>query len=117
MKAYVVDDEADRRTQYHRALKRCGFGSIGEAETFEAALEAIMSEKPDLVLCDTNFGDHPDGLALCRSLREKGYSGKIIGASSMDYEARWKACGADGFLNKADGTHGLPAVVDRVLGA
>ena len=65
----VVDDEPQIRK-----LLATGLGGYGHdvltAATGEQALTLVAQRKPDLVVLDINLGREPDGLEVCRRLRE-----------------------------------------------
>src|SRR4051794_13252397 len=64
----VVDDVADSRDVLARLLRLSGYKSI-VAEDGEAALNAVESEAPDLVLLDLMMPGM-DGVEVLRHLRE-----------------------------------------------
>ena len=66
MKILVVDDERPARVGMRKVLERAGF-DIAEAADGRAALEAVRTEAPDIVLLDVNI-PRPDGLEVLRSI-------------------------------------------------
>ena len=57
MKVMIVDDSSSMRLLVKRTLKQAGFTGLDicEAENGSEALEAMDSERPDVILCDWNM--------------------------------------------------------------
>lgn len=68
-KILVVDDEIDIVGWLKHSLTHCGF-EVGEAYDGFQALDAVQSEKPDLILLDLNM-PRMDGRTTIRRLRER----------------------------------------------
>lgn len=62
----VVDDDFDTRKMIVRMLT--SLGDVREAEDGEAALEALLQKRPDLVITDVMMR-RMDGIALTRHLK------------------------------------------------
>src|SRR5437879_2343979 len=77
----IVDDEAAARYGLRRALE--SRYRIAEAESAEAAREAIATEKPDLMLLDVVMPGQ-DGLSFLRALREEGNELPVLIVSALD---------------------------------
>lgn len=77
----IVDDEAAARYALRRALEHSY--RITEADSVAAAREALVRERPDLVLLDIVMNDE-DGLALLRWMREQGHEHPVIIVSALD---------------------------------
>jgi two-component system KDP operon response regulator KdpE len=71
MKILVADDELAIRDALGRKLRREGFQPILCADGADA-LRAYQSERPDLVVLDIVMPHGPDGLGVCRRIRELG---------------------------------------------
>lgn len=73
MKILVVDDSKAMRSIVVRTLRQAGFGghSIEEAPDGKAALAAIETNPPDLVLSDWNMPEMA-GIDLLKNLRGAG---------------------------------------------
>ena len=77
----IVDDEAAARYGLRRALE--SRYRIAEAESAEAAREAIATEKPDLMLLDVVMPGQ-DGLSFLKALREEGNELPVLIVSALD---------------------------------
>src|SRR5438067_10776534 len=77
----IVDDEAAARYGLRRALE--SRYRVAEAESAEAAGEAIAAEKPDLMLLDVVMPGQ-DGLSFLRALREEGNELPVLIVSALD---------------------------------
>lgn len=71
MKILVADDELGIRDALGRKLRREGFQAILCADGIEA-LRAFQNERPDMVVLDIVMPNGPDGLKVCRWIRELG---------------------------------------------
>ncbi len=77
----IVDDEVAARYALRRALEHTY--RIAEAASVGEAREALVRERPDLVLLDIVMNDE-DGLALLRWMREQGQEHPVIVVSALD---------------------------------
>ncbi|HME13479.1 MAG TPA: sigma-54 dependent transcriptional regulator [Candidatus Acidoferrum sp.] len=77
----IVDDEPAARYGLRRALE--SKYRIAEAESAEAALEALTREAPDLVLLDVILPGQ-DGLSFLRWMREQGSEIPVLMVSALD---------------------------------
>lgn len=73
MNILIVDDSAAMRIIVQRALREAGFEghNISEAEDGAVALEKVMEEEPDLILCDWNM-PNMNGPELLQALNNEG---------------------------------------------
>lgn len=97
-------------------LTAAGFPVVGSVGNGSAALEAVLTLRPDAVLLDVQLPDC-DGIALSDRLREIDHALTVLLISSRDaadYGPRLRASAAAGFIAKADLS---PASVDAVLAA
>lgn len=99
----IVEDEPAIRDNYATALKRQGYEVQGHADR-PAALKAMASRLPDLVIIDIGLGDEQEGgFDLCRELRARSSSLPIIflTARNSDLDAiSGLRLGADDYLTK-----------------
>jgi two-component system KDP operon response regulator KdpE len=112
----VVDDEPPIRK-----LLRTGLGiedyAVSEVATGAAALTALESETPDLVILDLGLPDM-QGLDVLRIMRERGNSTPVVILSSREDEAgkvRALDLGADDYVTKPFGMNELLARVRTAL--
>lgn len=103
MKLLLVDDDAAIRVIATRALKRAGF-TVSIANDGAQALEAVLTERPDVILLDWMMPDL-DGLEVCRRLKSDPASAEIpvifLTARSQQTEvASGLARGAAGYIVK-----------------
>jgi len=64
----IIEDEADIRELVRYNLERESF-AVGEAESGETGLKAVLKKKPDLILLDLMLPGK-DGLQICRELKQ-----------------------------------------------
>src|SRR3989442_12452341 len=77
----IVDDEPAARYGLRKALE--GKYRIAEADSAEAAREALPREQPDLVLLDVVLPGQ-DGLSFLRWMREQGSEIPVLMVSALD---------------------------------
>jgi len=77
----IVDDEPAARYGLRRALE--SRYRISEAESAEAAREALQTEKPDLVLLDVVMPGQ-DGISFLKTLRDEGSDVPVLIVSALD---------------------------------
>ncbi len=116
----IVDDEPNIVISLEFLLKREGF-AMSVARDGEAALEAIRSERPDLVVLDVMM-PKLDGYAVLAAVRaDPELAGtRVLMLTAKGREAEQKkglALGADAYMPKPFSTHELIANVRRLLGA
>src|SRR5690242_10475670 len=98
-KALVVDDEPRIRKLLHVGLGGYGFDVV-TASNGREAMVAAAQQTPDVIVLDIALGAPPDGLEVCRQIRE--YSKVPIIMLSVRGEERTKVdalnAGADDYL-------------------
>ena len=77
----IVDDEAGARYAQRRALEHAY--RIAEADSVPAAREAILRERPDLVLLDLVMAGE-DGFSLLRWMHEEEHAQPVLIVSALD---------------------------------
>lgn len=101
----VVDDYAGFRAMARVLLTGGGFVVVGEAATGAQALVLVATLAPESVLLDVQLPDM-DGFTVCRALRARGCTARVVLCSVLDPadygSGRIADSGADGFLAKAD---------------
>ena len=111
----VVDDESPIRRYLRAALSAQGF-SIYEAANGEEALNAVLTDRPDIIILDLGLPDI-DGIEVTRRLREWSQTPIIILSvreAEQDKIAALDA-GADDYLTKPFGTGELMARMRVVM--
>jgi two-component system KDP operon response regulator KdpE len=116
MKVLIVDDEIQIRRLIQTGLSGYGYKVITAANGLEA-LTTAAQQAPDIILLDISLGNPPDGLEVCRRLREWTKIPIII--LSVRGEERTKVealdAGADDYLTKPFGMEELRARIGAVL--
>jgi two-component system, OmpR family, KDP operon response regulator KdpE len=116
VKILIVDDEVQIRKLLTTGLEGYGY-EVMSAESGQAALTAVAIQKPDLVVLDINLNSEPDGLEVCRRLREWSQVPIIILSVRSDEKTKVSAldAGADDYLIKPFGMEELRARIQAVL--
>jgi putative two-component system response regulator len=99
----VVDDHEVVRTFLQRLLKNEGY-AVDLAADRTAALTAVSSQQPDVILLDVDLPGM-DGFDVCRRLRQEAATRLtpivfITALSAREQRMQGLACGADDFLSK-----------------
>jgi putative two-component system response regulator len=99
----VVDDDPQVRAFFRRLLNAAGY-LVSEAADGAAALQAIGSLSPDVVLLDVNMPEL-DGFEVCRQVRQNVATRLtpvivVTGLDAREQRIRGLDAGADDFLTK-----------------
>jgi CheY-like chemotaxis protein len=99
----VIDDNDEVRSVVTAVLRNFGF-SVREATSGEAAIQMVLTEKPDLIISDVRMPGM-DGHHLLGAIREMQATAAIpfilmTGSGSRDDYRRGMVCGADDYLYK-----------------
>jgi len=102
-KILLVDDEPDLVQMIKLRLKAAGY-EVATAGDGQQALEAVKTEKPDLMILDLML-PKLDGYKVCRFLkfdeRTKDIPILIFTARAQEQDIKLATeCGADGYLTK-----------------
>jgi DNA-binding NarL/FixJ family response regulator len=103
----IVDDHPGFRGWARAVLQAEGFGVVGEAADGEAAIAAVRTLRPDVVLLDIQLPDM-NGFEVAERLRGAGAGGAggrvvlISSRDAADYGTRVSSSPVAGFLAKAD---------------
>ncbi len=112
----IVDDDPQIRKLLKAGLSGHGYEVITAADGAEA-LTSAAQHAPALIVLDINLGSQPDGLEVCRKLRE--WSQVPVLMLSVRNEERTKVmaldAGADDYLTKPFGMEELRARIQAVL--
>jgi DNA-binding response OmpR family regulator len=112
----LVDDDDALLDVLALAFEEAGH-VVARARDGRQALEAIRSQRPDVVVSDVNM-PHVDGFTLCRRLRESGDGLPLVLLTSRDSEideALGLEIGADDYVTKPFSTRVLLARVAALL--
>jgi CheY-like chemotaxis protein len=113
----VVEDFEDNRFMMRRLLEMSGYRVI-EAVNGKQAVEAAVSERPDLILMDLSL-PMLDGLAATRRIREAEGLGRvpIVAVSAhdtADFHADALAAGCNEYVTKPIDFDQLVQLLDRL---
>jgi two-component system KDP operon response regulator KdpE len=116
VKILVVDDEPQIRKLLRTGLTGYGYEVLTAADGREALASAAQND-PALVVLDIALGSEPDGLDVCRELREWSQIPVIILSVRGDEKIKVLAldAGADDYLTKPFGMEELRARIQAVL--
>lgn len=95
----VVDDEPQIRKLLQTGLAGYGYQVLTAVNGAEA-LTAVSQRRPDLVILDISLGSAPDGLEVCRRVREWSAVPIIILSVRTDAIVAALDAGADDYLTK-----------------
>ena len=115
----IADDEPNIVVSLEYLMKREGF-EVAVAMDGEAALNAVASLRPDLILLDIML-PKKDGFEVCQQLRAnpewRGVKVVMLTAKGRDTEVtKGLALGADAYVTKPFSTKDLVAQVRKLLG-
>jgi two-component system KDP operon response regulator KdpE len=115
LKILVVDDEPQIRKQLKIGLEGYGYDVLTAANG-QDALIAAAQQQPDMIVLDISLGSEPDGIEVCRRLREWSKTPVIM--LSVHDEEKTKVLalnvGADDYLTKPFGMEELNARIQAV---
>lgn len=116
VKVLGVDDELPIRKLLERGLKAYDYRVItaGDGQT---ALNLARQTVPDVVILDVNLGSQPDGVEVCRELRQWTKTPIIILSVREDKKTKLVAlnAGADDYVTKPFDMEELEARIRAVL--
>jgi two-component system, OmpR family, KDP operon response regulator KdpE len=116
LRILVVDDEPQIRRQLKIGLEGYGY-EVLTALNGEDAIIQTAQQKPDLLILDISLGSEPDGIEVCRQLRE--WSKIPILVLSVHGEDKMKVdalhTGADDYLTKPFSMAELEARIQAIL--
>jgi len=112
----VVDDEPQIRKLLRTGLSSYGY-DVFLVPNGQEALETVARQKPDIIVLDINLGSEPDGLDVCRQLREWSATPIIMLTVNDDKTTKLAAlnAGADDYITKPFDMEELEARIRAVL--
>jgi DNA-binding response OmpR family regulator len=118
-KVLIADDEPNIVISLEFLMKREGY-EVSVARDGQAALDAIMRDRPDLILLDVMMPGR-SGFEICQAVRadESLAAVKILMLSAKGRDtdlAKGTALGADAYMTKPFSTRELAACVRQLLG-
>ncbi len=116
LKILVVDDEPQIRRQLEIALAGYGY-EVVSAINGEDAIRKAAQVSPDMIILDISLGSEPDGIEVCRSLREWSKTPVIMLSVHGEDKTKIKALhiGADDYVTKPFNVQELEARIQAVL--
>ncbi|HYP97229.1 MAG TPA: response regulator [Polyangiaceae bacterium] len=113
----IVEDDAIIAEDLRRTLIRLGYVVAGIARSSGAALDAVASTKPDLVLMDIKLKGAADGVQTVALLRAHSSLPVVYLTSHSDAATfeRARATNPQGYLLKPFHEHELQATVAAAL--
>ena len=117
-KVFVVDDHPIVRQGLAQMINRePDLMVCGEAEDASTALQAIITEKPDILIVDISLSG-PDGLDLLKNIRTRYPSLPVLILSMHDesiYAERALRAGANGYIMKHEAAEKVLGAVRQIL--
>jgi two-component system KDP operon response regulator KdpE len=116
VKILVVDDEPQIRKLLHTGLTGYGY-QVMTAANGQNALVLVAQQAPDVIILDISLGSAPDGLEVCRQLREWSKIPILMLSIRNDEKTKVAAldAGADDYLTKPFGMEELRARIQAIL--
>ena len=112
----VVDDEPQIRRQLKIGLEGYGYEVI-TASNGEEAITQTAQQNPQMIVLDISLGSEPDGIEVCRRLREWSKTPIIVLSVHSDDRMKVDALhkGADDYMTKPFTMTELEARIQAVL--
>lgn len=116
IKILVVDDEPQIRRLLQTGLRGYGY-QVVTAGNGTDALTLAAQQGPDVIILDIALGSEPDGLEVCRRLRQWTKAPIIMLSVRGDEKTKVLALntGADDYLTKPFGMEELQARIQAIL--
>lgn len=120
-KILIVDDDPDVVDACRLFLEKKGY-SVGGAYSRAEGMQAVASQKPDLLILDVMMEQPDDGIAMAQDLRRQGFKAPILMLTSigkvtgMEYGKDNDLVPVDEFQEKPVDPATLVAKVETLLG-
>jgi two-component system response regulator DesR len=104
VRVFLVDDSALVRGRVADLLAAGGMAIVGEAETPQSSIDAILEVRPDVVVLDVRL-EGGSGLQVLRAVHDADPEiGFVVFSNNSGpaYRKRYLGEGADRFLDKTD---------------
>lgn len=120
LRVLVVDDQLSMRGLTRHCLERIGFTRVVDVGSGEQALEALGTERFDLVICNWNTAGI-SGLELLETIRRDPVIGQLpfimaTGESSKAQVLAAKQAGVSSYMLKPFSAADLKRKIEAVLG-
>ena len=98
----IVEDEGITQMMLHRTLTRAGLRVVATASTGQQGAEAVLQERPDLVLMDIKMPGAIDGMEASRRILSEFRTCIVLLTANddADYREKARALGACGYIVK-----------------
>jgi len=120
MKVFIADDSQVIRERLSALLSDIeGIEVIGEAKDGLEARDAILEQKPDVVILDLRM-PWRNGLDVLRDIKESNPDIKVIILTNYPYPQYRRRCveeGADYFFDKSSESEKVPEVLAKLISA
>ena len=116
LRILVVDDEPQIRRQLKIGLEGYGYEVLMASNGEDAIIQAAQ-HKPDMIILDISLGSEPDGIEVCRRIREWSKTPVIMLSVHGEDKTKVNALhiGADDYLTKPFSMDELEARIVAVL--
>ena len=120
MKVMVVDDSSAMRMLVKRTLRQAGFTGLDycDAEDGKIALDTVIDEKPELILCDWNM-PNMSGMEFLLKLREMGVDSKfgfVTTESTREMRTKAREAGASFLIAKPFNAESFEKALRPIIG-
>ncbi len=120
MKVFIADDSQVIRERLSALLSEIeGLEIIGEAKDGLEGRDAILEQKPDVVILDIRM-PWRNGLDILRDIKESNPDIKVIILTNYPYPQYRRRCmeeGADYFFDKSSEFEKVPEVLAKLISA
>ena len=120
MKVFIADDSQVIRERLSALLSEIeGLEIIGEAKDGLEGRDAILEQKPDVVILDIRM-PWRNGLDMLRDIKESNPDIKVIILTNYPYPQYRRRCmeeGADYFFDKSSEFEKVPEVLAKLISA